>query len=112
MIELIVKKYLEEKLNLPVYMENPNRTLDKYIKIEKTGGSEENHILTATIAIQSYALSMYESSLLNEQVKSVMKNIIELNDISKVKLIRDYNFTDTTKKQYRYQAIYDLVFFD
>lgn len=31
-------------------------------------------------------------------------------DISKAKLNSDYNYTDTTTKSYRYQAVYDLVF--
>ena len=39
-----------------------------------------------------------------------MDNIISLDSISKSKLNSDYNFTDTTKKQYRYQAVYDLVY--
>jgi len=31
-----------------------------------------------------------------------------LNEIGKVKLNSDYNFTDTVTKQYRYQAVYDI----
>lgn len=32
-------------------------------------------------------------------------------EISGVKLDRDYNFTDTTTREYRYQAIYDLTYY-
>jgi hypothetical protein len=97
---------------MPVFAEKQSNLNDKYIVIEKTGGDEENYISTATVAIQSYANSLYEAALLSKEVKHAMKNIVELDNVSKAKLNSDYNFTDTTKKQYRYQAVYDLVFFD
>ena len=112
MIEIIVKDYLEKNLSVPVVLENPDTPLEKFIKIEKTSSDEENYILFATLAIQSYANSLYESAHLNEEVKKAMRNIIALDSVSKAKLNSDYNFTDTTKKQYRYQAVFDLVYFD
>ncbi len=112
MIEIILIDYLKETLNVPVFTEEQSECYDKYIVIEKTGGDTENFISTATVAIQSYANSLYEAALLNKQVKEAMKNIVALDNVSKSKLNSDYNFTDTTKKQYRYQAVYDLVFFD
>ena len=35
--------------------------------------------------------------------------IIELDDISRCELNTDYNYTDTARKKYRYQAVYDIV---
>ena len=40
-----------------------------------------------------------------------MENIIDRNDISKCTLNSDYNYTDTARKKYRYQAVYDIVYF-
>ena len=40
-----------------------------------------------------------------------MEDIVELDSISQAELNTDYNFTDTQTKRYRYQAVYDLVFF-
>lgn len=111
MIEKIVLDYLENTLNVPVYMEVPNKKPKRFILLEKTSGNIENYINSSTIAIQSYAESLYEASKLNEIVKEAMNNIIILDTISKSKLNSDYNYTDTTKKQYRYQAVYDLVFY-
>ena len=37
--------------------------------------------------------------------------IVEMDDISKCQLNSDYNYTDTTRKKYRYQAVYDMVHF-
>lgn len=83
MIEVIIKNYLAEKLSVPV-----------------------------VLAIQSYAPSMYEAARLNERVKAAMDSAAELDAVSASRLNSDYNFTDTTTKRYRYQAVYDLVYFN
>ena len=46
----------------------------------------------------------------NEKVKNAMNNIVVLGAIGSSDLNSDYNFTDTTKKKYRYQAVYDLTY--
>ncbi|OOV85805.1 hypothetical protein BTA35_0216720, partial [Oceanospirillum linum] len=61
-----------------------------------------------TFAFQSYAPSMYEAAVLNEAVKETVEGMIELDEISKIKLNSDYNYTDTTTKEYRYQAVFDM----
>lgn len=109
-IEEIVRNYLNEELDVPVYMEKPEEKIESYVLIEKTGGSEENYICFATIAIQSYAESLYNAASLNEEVKKAMNNIIVLNEIGSSKLNSDYNYTDTTKKKYRYQAVFNLTY--
>ena len=53
--------------------------------------------------------SMYAAAKLNEEVKAIMKGIIELPEVSSCRLDSDYNFTDTATKKYRYQAVFDLV---
>ncbi|MDO5415242.1 MAG: hypothetical protein Q4F78_07230 [Bacillota bacterium] len=108
-IEKITKEYLEGKVSVPVYMEKPEDEPDEFIIIEKTGGSKGNHIKSASLALQSHADSLYRAAELNEEVKAAMDDIIALDEIASVDLARDYNFTDTTKKKHRYQAIYDLV---
>lgn len=110
MIENIVLDYLNNTLKVPVYMEKPANSPEKYVLLEKTGSSSENFIKSATIAIQSYAGSLYEAAVLNEEIKDAMDNIVILNDVMGSKLNSDYNFTDTTKKKYRYQAVYDLIY--
>lgn len=108
-IEEVVLNYLREELDVPVAMQEPDNE-SRYVLIEKTGSSRENHINSATLAIKSHADSLYEAAILNELVKLAMDNIVSLNEISSSKLNTDYNFTDTTKKKYRYQAVYHLVY--
>ena len=79
--------------------------------IEKTIKDYLEEQLQITVAIQSYAGTLYDTAVLNEQVKATMENIIDRNDISKCTLNSDYNYTDTARKKYRYQAVYDIVYF-
>lgn len=109
MIEQIILEYLSENLSIPVKLEEEPNLPPKYVLIEKTGSGEADHIKRATFAIQSYADSLYSAALLNENVKEVMKNIVDLDEISKCSLNSDYNYTDTGRKKHRYQAVYDIV---
>ena len=109
-IEKIVLDYLNAALNVPVYLEKPEDQPNRYVLMEKIGGSNKNFINTATLTLQSYAESLFLASSLNEEVKEAMNNIISLDCIGKAKLNSDYNYTDKTKKKYRYQAVYDLTY--
>ncbi|MCD8207829.1 MAG: hypothetical protein LUD72_07820, partial [Bacteroidales bacterium] len=77
--------------------------------IEKTGSGRENHINSSTFAVQSYATSMYNAAELNEQVKGLLDDLINLPEVTASRLNSDYNFTDTSSKRYRYQAVYDIT---
>lgn len=109
MIEKIILDYLDQTLTVPVYMERPVNPPEKYVLIEKTGSSKRNQIFNATIAVQSYAPSLYEAAALNETVKAGMDNAVTLQDICRVSLNSDYNFTNTAMKQYRYQAVFNIT---
>lgn len=109
MIEKIILDYLTEKLDVPVFVEIPNNPPDAFVLVEKTGSGRTNKINSATVAVQSYGASMYSAALLNEAVKNAMEEIVIVSDVSKSSLNSDYNFTDTTSKKYRYQAVFDLV---
>ena len=109
MVEKIVKDYLQSSLDIPVRLEEDDSLGKEYVMIEKTGSSLENHIASATLAIQSYSMSLFGAASLNERVKKVMENIIELDDICSCNLNSDYNYTDTGRKKYRYQAVFDIT---
>ena len=97
--------YLGEALSVGVYMESPEE-LTNYILLDQTGSSRNDHIITTTIAVQSYAPSLYEAMVLNESVKAAMDGFAQLANVTRVELDTDYNFTNTATKQYRWQAVY------
>lgn len=108
MIAKTLLDYLDHNLSVPVVMEAPEQTTD-YVLIDQTGSSRTNHIITTTFAIQSYGKSLYEAMLLNQRVEAAMDSFAELDEITRVELETDYNFTNTATKQYRWQAVYNIT---
>ena len=114
LIETRVVSFLNSTLNVQAATELPaegNRQ-DDFIVVEKTGSVRRNLINTATIAIQSYAKSMYDAAELNERVKEAMESFIEYSDIASCRFQSDYNYTDTRTKKYRYQAIFLITYYE
>lgn len=109
MIEKVILDYLSNVLAVPVYMEVPKNSTEQYVLIEKVSSARKNYIDSALITIQSIAKSLYDAAQLNEQVKNAMDRIAFFTD-SSAKLNSDYNYTDTSKKQYRYQAVYNVFY--
>ena len=112
MIEKIIMDYLENALNVPVYVMTPENPPQEYVLFEKTGSDRTNYIDRATVAFQSYSNTAYGASVLNEAVKSAVDSMVSLDSIGSVKLNSDYLFTDQVRKKPRYQALYDFVFYN
>jgi|SRR5699024_9585512 len=111
MIELTILNHLNDKLDVPVSLEKPSAQTGSYVVFEKTSGGKSNHLPSGTFAFQSYASSLYNAVVLNEKVKNAVESLIELDEIRGLDLNSDYNFTDTTTKEYRYQAVYDINYY-
>lgn len=109
-IEAYLIEYLTKELGIPIYGQEEDTEDGSYVVIEKLGSYVENFTRHATIALKSYGTTLLESAELNERVKNAMDDIIKKPEISFSKLNSDYNYTDTTTKKYRYQAVYDLVY--
>ncbi len=112
MIEATVRQYLEDTLNVPTYLEHEKTMPNEYIMVERTGGGMVNGLKNCTLAVQSISTSMYKAALLNEKVKDAMFVLPGEHNVSSSKLNSDYNFTDTTTKQYRYQAVFNLTHYE
>ena len=100
--------YLSETLSVGVYVEAP-KELTNYVLLEQIGSSETNHIITTSFTIQSYAASMYEAMVLNDEVKQAMEGFVQLDQITRVECETDYSQTNAATKQYRWQAVYDIT---
>lgn len=110
MIELIIKNHLEKALKVPVYLEMQKNMPSSFIIFEKTSGGQKNQINSASFAFQSYGKSMYEAAKLNEELKTAVFKLQWSEEVGGVRLNSDYNFTDTTSKKYRYQAVFDITY--
>lgn len=108
MIAKTLLDYLDNTLDVPVVMEAPEQLTD-YVLIDQTGSSRINHIITTTFAIQSYGNSLYNAMVLNDEVKDAMVGFAALDEITRVELQTDYNYTNTATKQYRWQAVFSIT---
>lgn len=121
MIEVILRDYLNEKLNVPVEFTRPtNENIMEYVLLQKAGSGRENFLDRATFVVQSYSDTLYGAMTLNESVKTALLGdgmshvgiAGELNNISKCSLNGDYEYSDTTRKINRYQAVFDFIYMD
>ena len=113
MLEKVILDYLAEQLDVPVYMERPLELTDQFVILERTSTSEMNKIRSCMLACQSYDRnSLAGAAALNDQVMAAMDQAIILPSISRCKLNNAYNFTDTATKEYRYQAVYDITYYE
>ena len=112
MIELMLKNFIDNNLNYPAYMEIPNSPPDNFFVIEKVGGSRDEFIDSATVAIQTYAPSMYQTAKLSEtMIDAVLNDFKSQPDVASVELNSSYNFPDTSTKRYRYQALFEIYYY-
>ena len=111
MIEIVIKKFLDENLKVPSFFEHTKNMPESFVIIEKTGSGGSDYVHSATFAFQSYAPSLQKAAELNEIVKKAVEQLVTVNEVSGVHHNSDYNFTDTETKKYRYQAVYDINYF-
>ena len=104
MIETTVLDYLRDRLGVPVTMEAPEEASGTFVVLEKTGSSRQNYIRRATLAVQSYAPTLLQAAQLDDAVIEAMLALPTLE--------RDYNFTDTETKKYRYQAVFAVTYYE
>ena len=52
------------------------------------------------------------------QLREVARNVLdravalaELDSVGACRLVRDYNFTDTESRRYRYQAVFEITYY-
>lgn len=108
-IEEILIRYLAEKLN-PIEVSGlvPENPPENFVTVEKTGRTQKNTINRTVLAVQSYAPSLSKAAALSEQVIGAVIKMPLYENVGRVELINEHNFTDTRKKQFRYQAIFAI----
>lgn len=108
LIEKVILDYLLDN-GINAYAERPVNPPTKYVIVEKTSASEEDLIITSAIALSSYAPTLAEAMVLSDQVKALIKEVDTIPSVSASSLNSETNFTSPSSKQYRYQAVYDIV---
>ena len=111
-IESILIGYINHR-GFRAYGEEPEKPPREYIVIGKVGGGCDNHIDSAIMTIRSYSGTMAQAASLNQQVKRLMLyDFPTLPEIAGVYLNSDYPQADPSTKRYRYQAVYDITYYE
>ena len=110
MIEKRITDYLSACLPVPVGCEVPKGPPVSYVVLQKTGSGDENSVQNADFAVQSIASTLYGAMVLNESVKAAMDHFTDLTNIFRCHCETDYNFTNTETKEYRYQAVFHIIY--
>ena len=114
LLEAFVIGRLSRSLDAPVYAEVPDAyPSGPFVILERTGGWKTQRVIPgAPLAVQSYGRTMLEAMELNERVKAAMEEMAAEPEIGSCRLNSDYNFTDPATKRYRYQAVFDVTYYD
>lgn len=112
MIEKQIKDYLNAN-DIIVYMDDNVDINDvNYVTISKDNEFKVDGIWNATLTINVYSNSLYNTALLTENIVELLQSIglESTNKISSCSINRYYENTDTIKKKYRYTIDADFYF--
>ena len=108
MIELIVKEFVEPRLLVPLFMEYPEDPPDSFVVLKKGDSGQEDLLDSAMLVADSYGPSLWAAAQINEQVKVILDDLIQLDCISRSRRGGDYPAYDTQNKRHRYQAVQNI----
>lgn len=111
MIEVTLREYLSDNLDVPVLMEHPKTSKKKFILLQLADAGRTNHIDMATFFINVYADSLYEAAELKEKVKTLLFDAISLPGITKSTLGQDQAATDSANHLYQYNLTFNFYYY-
>lgn len=110
MIEAILIDYLEDELNVPVFVMMPDTMPQgNFIVLDRIGMTKTNYITSYTVAVQSYGSTALSAATLNESVIEAMEKLLSDNRFSRIHLDNGSMYTDTERKLNRYQSTFEIV---
>lgn len=112
MIESVVISYLNSKLNVPVYAEEPTRKNAEYVTVKSIDNGRVDFIDAVTLNIVSVSTSLENAAKLNKQVKDAMYDIISLDNVSSSKCGGGGQRVDTSTKRYECECIFNLYYME
>ena len=112
MIEKILLDFLTSRLEVPVYCAAPHPKPARFVLIQRTGGGRRGLLKTATVAVQSWAESLYQAELLGANVLAAMDELVQWPQIAACRLDADYPFPYPEEKRHRVQAVYNITYYE
>lgn len=111
MIEVTLRKYLEDNLDVPVVMEYPKNPGEKFVLLQLSDGGQINKIDAATFFVTVYADSLYEAAELKEEVKTLLFGAIEIPGITSASIGQEQAGTDSANHKYIYNLTFNFYYY-
>lgn len=111
MIEVTIRDFLGNNLDIPVVMEYPKKPMKQFVLLQLADGGQINHIDAATFFVTVYADSLYSAAEIKEKVKDILFYAIQLPGISKVALGQEQAGTDTANHIYQYNLTFNFYYY-
>lgn len=111
MIEVTLREYLENELNVPVYMEVPKSIPASYVLLQLIDAGRIDHIDAATFNVIVKGDTLYSAAELRDEVKAALLNSITLNGISHVDQGGEIAGIDSANKTYQYELTFNFYFY-
>lgn len=111
MIEVALRDYLTDNMDIPVLMEHPKTSKKKFILLQLADAGQTNHIDMATFFVNVYADSLYEAAELKEEVKTLLFDAISLPGITKSMLGQEQATTDSANHLYQYNLTFNFYYY-
>ena len=113
-IEKLVIDYLIsqniEGIGSHIYAETPVDVPDDYVLVQRAGGSERDYIRQHTVYTEVISRKSKLAAATNhEAVVEAMLMMRDHTDVYRCVLNSDYDATDTARKEYRYQALWQIT---
>lgn len=111
MIDVLLKTYLDNELEIPVIFEKPKTVPESYVLIELIDAGKDNHIDAVTFQFHCHDTSLYNAAVLTETVEGLLENAISLPAISKSQFGGKRPEINSATKTYKYVLTYNFVYY-
>ena len=111
MIEIAIREYLSEILNVPVYMEVPKSIPSEYALLQLIDSGRINQIDAATISIVAISNSLYGAAVLSNKIKDALLDSISLRCVSHVDLGGEISGVDSANEKYQYELTFNFYYY-
>lgn len=110
LIESVVLKYLNDNLDIPVYVDMPDRLPEKFVIFTIVDRGRRNFINHVTIEFHSYADKKLDAAEIDEKVRMLMEDIIFLPEVAASRLGGGNDLNDPQINKYRYRCYFNLTY--
>lgn len=110
LIEKTIRDYLLEKIkNVPIEVVEPTGET-KYITFKIIDRNKADLINSVTVEFYSYGKSKFEAASLDEELRTAMENIVELDSIFSSKLGGGNDDYNVDLKRFCYRSYFNLFY--